>query len=102
MQKRGLPFLEAQAKRTPIPGSIPEIKAWRTREAEAGRPSGLEDYCRAHGISLCLDCMGEGVIRNENGIGFKPVGWDGETQLFERCEVCGGTGRIPPQEKPLP
>ncbi len=97
MQRRGLPFLEAQAKRIPISASIEEVKAWRTREAEAGRPSGLEDYCRVHGILLGPACKGEGLVPNENGMGSRLVGWDGEAPLFERCEVCGGTGRLQPR-----
>jgi hypothetical protein len=33
-----------------------------------------------------------GIALNENGIGHKAVGWQGKTQLFEKCEVCDGTG----------
>ena len=60
--------------------------------ADAGRPSSFEDLCRAFG--LCLTCLGEGVTRNDNGLGFKVVGMDGDTQLFEQCPVCGGTGML--------
>lgn len=94
MEVQGMPFEEARSKRIPINASIQQIKDWRTNEAEAGRPSGLDDYCRAHGINLCAACMGEGVTRNDNGLGFKPVGWDGNTQLFERCPACEGKGQI--------
>ncbi|MGC2639669.1 MAG: hypothetical protein WA294_20970 [Acidobacteriaceae bacterium] len=94
MQTGGLPFEEARAKRIPIDHSMDEVKAWRTGEHDAGRPSGFEDFCRAHGVRLCTACMGEGVTRNEDGLGFKPVGWDGDTQLFEMCPACGGTGQI--------
>jgi len=69
-------------------------KEWRTREAEAGRPSGFEDYCRAHG--LCAPCHAVGLTWNPETQGFKVVGMDGDTQLFEECPVCGGAGRLPP------
>lgn len=29
---------------------------------------------------------------NEDGIGYKAVGWDRDTQLFEECDFCEGTG----------
>jgi hypothetical protein len=73
--------------------SLEEIKEWRTREAGAGRPSSYEDFCRAYG--LCLTCLGEGATYNDNRIGFKVVGMDGEIPLFEQCPVCGGTGKQP-------
>jgi hypothetical protein len=69
-----------------------EGREWRTKEAEAGRPSTYEDYCRAHG--MCSACEASGISRNDNGIGFKAVGWDGNRLLYEQCTVCGGTGRI--------
>ena len=31
---------------------------------------------------------------NENGMGYRAVGWDGDTQLFEECEICMGTGAL--------
>ena len=40
----------------PFPGakllgqSIMDIKQWRTDESNEGRPSGLDDFCRAHGL----------------------------------------------------
>jgi hypothetical protein len=72
--------------------SLEETKAWRTREADAGRPSSYEDFCRAYG--LCVACLGEGLTHNDKGAGFKVVGMDGDTQLFEQCPVCDGTGRL--------
>jgi DnaJ-class molecular chaperone len=69
-----------------------ENRDWRTKETEAGRPSTFEDYCRAHG--LCPACAASGITRNENGTGFKAIGWNGKVQLFEECFVCGGTGKI--------
>jgi hypothetical protein len=66
--------------------SAPEIKRWRTEEHKAGRPSGLEDFFRAHG--LCFACK-------TTGTRLSPVGWDGETPLYEQCPVCGGTGTLP-------
>lgn len=93
MQKRGLPWHEAVSKVAPKPMSLEEVKAWRTREAAAGRPSSYEEFCRTHG--LCVVCRGEGLVHNDNGVGFKVVGMDGDTRLFERCPVCGGTGVAP-------
>jgi hypothetical protein len=80
MTIRGLPFEEAGSKRLPLGASIAEIKSWRTSEAEAGRPSGLDDYCRAHGINLCPACRGEGVTPNPDRKGFKLVGWENGTR----------------------
>ena len=67
MQKVGLPWPEVVSKVLPKPMSLEEVKAWRTKEAAAGRPSSYEDFCRAH--SLCLTCLGEGVTYNDNGLG---------------------------------
>lgn len=93
MGKVGLPWHEAVSKVAPKSMSLEEIKAWRTKEAEARRPSSYEAFCRVHG--LCMTCLGEGVTRNDNGVGFKVVGMDGDTRLFEQCPVCGGTGKQP-------
>src|SRR5690242_16887955 len=93
MRKQGFPWREAIAKLAPKPMSLNEIKEWRTKEAAAGRPSSYEDFCRAQG--LCVTCLGNGVTYNENRIGFKGVGMDGDTQLFERCPACNGTGKAP-------
>ena len=92
MQKRGLPWQEAVSKVAPKPMSLAEIKAWRTKEAAAGRPSSYAEFCRVYG--LCITCLGEGLTHNENGVGFKVVEMDGDIQLFEQCPVCGGTGRL--------
>lgn len=94
MQKVGLPWPEVVSKVLPKRMSLEEVKAWRTKEAAAGRPSSYEDFCRAH--SLCLTCLGEGVTHNDNSLGFKVVGMDSDNQLFEQCPVCGGTGKQPP------
>ena len=93
MQKVGLPWHEAVSKVQPKGMSLAEIKEWRTREAAAGRPSSYKDFCVAH--DLCVTCLGEGVTYNDNGKGFKVVGIDGDTRLFEQCPVCGGTGKKP-------
>ena len=37
-------------------------------------------------------CHGVGLAMNEDGTGYKAVGWDGDTQLFEECSFRGGTG----------
>jgi hypothetical protein len=66
------------------------IKKWRTIESELSRPSSLADYFRAHG--LCPHCHGIGLAMNENEMGYRAVGWDGDTQLFEECGFCVGTG----------
>jgi hypothetical protein len=34
-------------------------------------------------------------IREWRGINVHPIDWDGETPLFEECQVCGGTGKLP-------
>ena len=73
-----------------------EVKEWRTREFNAGRSSGLKDYFGADGF--CSYCHGVGLAMNEDGMGYKAVGWDGDTQLFEECYFCGGTGIL--TEKP--
>jgi DnaJ-class molecular chaperone len=90
VQRRELPWYEVRSKLVKKPISLREMKEWRTREADAGRPSSFEDLCRAFG--LCVTCLGAGVTRNDNGLGFKVVEMDGDTQLFEQCPVCGGTG----------
>ena len=71
---------------------IREGKEWRTREAEAGRPSRFEDFCRVKG--LCSACAATGIARNENGLGFAVVGMDGDVQLYADCDICGGTGKV--------
>jgi DnaJ-class molecular chaperone len=52
----------------------------------------MPDYCRANG--LCPHCHGIGISYNESGTAFKAVGWDGDIQLFEQCETCGGAGKL--------
>jgi len=71
---------------------MPAVKDWRARESAARRLSSLADYFRAHG--LCPSCHGVGLAMNENGMGYRAVGWDGDTQLFEECEICMGTGAL--------
>ena len=66
-------------------------REWRTREAEAGRPSGYEDLCRETGG--CSACASTGIAMNENGVGFQVVGMKGDVQLFADCDVCGGSGK---------
>lgn len=96
---------------------LEEIKRWRTEQDKAGKASGVDDFCRAHGI--CPQCHGAG----ENVSGVQWIDRDGversikivsngipETigSLYERelndarycnytsatCEVCGGTGKF--------
>lgn len=73
------------AKLTPAATSFAQIKTWRDIEILAGRPSGLLDYYRAHG--LCIACQASGKRST-------PVDWEGEVPLFEPCEVCAGTGKV--------
>ena len=89
---QGVPFAGEFAERSGPKGrgGLFKIKAWRATESEAGRPSSLEDYFRANGF--CVNCHGVGIAMNGNGIGHKAVGWQGKTLLFEKCEICGGTG----------
>jgi len=72
------------AKSGGIQPRILEIRRWREQEQNAGRPSGLEDWFRIHG--LCFACKSGGTDPN-------PTGWDGDTPLFSDCAVCGGTGK---------
>ena len=69
-----------------------DARDWRAREADAGRPSAWNDFCRAHG--LCPACAATGVRVSDNGVGFKTAGWSGNLPLYEECVACGGTGRI--------
>src|SRR5271163_3668561 len=74
--------------------NLSEIKAWRVREFDADRPSGLQDYWNAHGIDFCSECHSVGIsmIEREGLRAYKAVGWDGDMQLWEECPACGGTG----------
>lgn len=69
-----------------------EAREWRAKESEAGRPSHFADFCRAHG--LCPACSATGVTLNENGVGFKTVGWGGNLPVYEKCNACSGTGKV--------
>jgi|SRR5690242_17646890 hypothetical protein len=90
--KRGVPLAGEYLDRVNAKQrNLSAIKYWRTKEFEAGRPSGLEDYYRAHGY--CLHCRGTGIAVDEHGV-LRAIGWDGSRQLYEKCEVCDGTGQI--------
>src|SRR6185437_15695614 len=71
--------------------NLTAIKDWRAKAFEAGRPSGLADYYRAHGF--CPSCRGMGLAVGERG-GFIAIGWDGSAQLYQKCRVCDGSGKI--------
>ena len=92
--KRSVPFTGEYLRRYEINvrARLALIEEWRAAEQDAGRPSGLTDYCRAH--ELCPDCHGVGIARNDNGIGFKSAGWSGSTQVYEECIACWGSGRL--------
>ena len=86
MSRLGSPWSElARARNQEFQSRLPEIKIWRERENSAGRPSGLEDFFRAH--DLCFACR-------TTGTNLSQVGWDGEIPLFAQCEVCSGTGKV--------
>ena len=85
MNHQGKPYAELRSTSLSSFYSIAEIKRWREQERAVGRPSGLEDFYRAHG--LCWQCKATGVT-------VSPVDWDGEIGLFEQCSVCGGTGKV--------
>ncbi len=102
--------------------NIQAVKAWREQEHDAGRPSGLEDFSRAHG--LCSKCHANGnlvsgvrwvdatgleviaslgtdeqpisisqLVRIHNLNSFR---WD---YLYEPCPACHGTGKLPPMTR---
>jgi len=63
------------------------IKEWRERESSAGRPAGLDDFFRQHG--LCLDCQATGVVI---------VAWEGDIPRWDTCATCGGSGNSRSQQ----
>ena len=97
---------------------VEAVKAWREREHDAGRPSGLEDFYRAH--ALCAECGGSGRKisgarwRDPSGVqhtallGTEDVATIGDLfdrhlrgvgeweYVYERCAACGGTGKTKP------
>ena len=91
MENRGFPWPEVRSKHVPSGVPLEQIKAWRTIEAATGRPSSYKDWCRANG--RCVVCSGEGITHNDDGIGYKAIGRDGDVRLFERCPACDGTGK---------
>jgi hypothetical protein len=96
--------------------SLEAVKAWRAREYEAGRPSELDDFLRAH--HLCIECCGNGKFtigvrwrdtdgseRAEEGRVAvlvqqhqleNPAKWLSDTRkwdyLYQSCQTRGGTG----------
>ena len=65
--------------------SLLGIKEWRAQETAAGRPSGLDDFYRTHGICAACKCSG-----------IQMTGWDelDQVPLWTICPTCGGTGRL--------
>ena len=99
---------------------LEDVREWRRAEYEAGRPSGYDDFFRAHG--LCVECGGEGRLvigvrwRDDDGVERSEAGpvavlfqrhnlenptnwlsdalkWD---YSYETCGVCGGSGKSRP------
>jgi hypothetical protein len=62
-----------------------QIQLWRKEEYDAGRPSALDDFYRAHKFRWAC---------RSTGINPHAIDRDGETLLFEECESCNGTGRV--------
>ena len=96
--------------------TLEAMKEWRAREHEAGRPSELDDFLRAHHI--CIECRGNGKFaigvrwRDKDGSEREvegpvavlverydldnPAKWLSDTRkwdyVYQSCEACGGTG----------
>jgi len=98
--------------------SIQAVKDWREREFNVGRPSGLEDFSKAHG--LCSACRANGNFivgvhwADESGVektaslgtdeepasiselvqihNLNAFRWD---YVYETCTACHGTGKVP-------
>jgi hypothetical protein len=100
--------------------TIQQVKEWREKELKAGRPSGLEDFYRAHNIDICVECSGQGTRaigarwRDEDGFERSEAGpvaylvqrynldkpkrwltnvrkWD---YLYVPCPSCEGSGKL--------
>jgi hypothetical protein len=86
MKKIGVPWSEIASSRSQeLQMRFSEINRWREQQHDAGKPSEMENYFRAHG--LCFACQSTGTDP-------RPVGWDGAVGLFLECRHCGGTGRL--------
>jgi hypothetical protein len=112
MSRRGIAY-HSVALLTKHGYSIEAVKAWRTRESEAGRPSGLDDFYRAHG--LCVECRGNGnkllgcrwwdargkerkrLLRTGVTVATLVERYLKDAERWEYwlepCEACGGTGK---------
>ena len=89
--RQATPWTEtARAKYQAFQDMLPAVKQWRQEEQDAGRPSGLHDFFRTHG--LCFECK-------TTGLDLSPIGGDAETPLYRQCDHCGGTGKIVTPEK---
>ena len=102
--------------------TIRAIKEWRETEHKAGRPSGLDDFYRAHEIDICVECHGQGTRvvgtrwRDKDGVERAEEGpvaflvqyhgldaptcwltdalkWD---YLYAPCLACDGSGKLQP------
>jgi hypothetical protein len=79
---------------------IPQVKAWREREFDAGRPSDLQDYWNSQGSDFCSKCQSVGIamVESDGLTAFKAVGCEGDVQFWEECSECDGTGRMTSNE----
>jgi hypothetical protein len=96
---------------------IGQVKRWREEQNQAGKPSTLDDFCRAHG--LCIHCGAEG--KNIVGVRWRDLQGTEHTRqlategaapetvasiyeqelknaahwdyLYTACTSCGGTGK---------
>ena len=77
--------------------SINDIKLWRKKQFDAGLPSEIEEFFRAHG--LCVECLGEGVkqvglsLPNEQELATAAKIGLSQLPFFEACPICKGSGK---------
>ena len=62
---------------------VNEIKAWRKKQYDQGKPSSLKSFYIAHG--LCPDCRGRGTR-------IRFMGETDRIDSFVDCPSCNGTG----------
>jgi hypothetical protein len=62
--------------------TIEDIKQWRKRQFEAGKPSNLKDFFDTHGLCSVCECTGVRLVGRD----------DSGEPIWKVCEVCEGTG----------